>query len=260
VSFAGRAAIVTGAAQGLGLACAEALAREGAAVLMADFNGPKVEEASRRLAASGARAKAVRCDVSVGAEVAAMAGAAMDAFGRIDILVNNAGGSGSAPANDIEQVTDAIWADVIGRNLTGTFLCCRAVVPHMKAARYGRIVNFSSGLARGTGRPQGTAGAVLPYTAAKAGILGLTTVLAKTLAPWNITVNAVVPGFVLTEPGARVRDWFDALPEDGRKALLSRNPTGRAGKPEEVAGAVLYLASEAAGFVSGVALDVSGAA
>jgi NAD(P)-dependent dehydrogenase (short-subunit alcohol dehydrogenase family) len=258
VSFEGRAAIVTGAAQGLGLACAEMLAREGAAILMCDYNGAKVEEAARRLAAEGLRVAARRVDVTVESDARAMAQAALAAFGRIDILVNNAGGSGSVTANDIEDVTEAVWDDVVDRNLKGPYLCCRAVVPHMKAARYGRIVNFSSGLAKGVGRPTGTAGAVLPYASAKAGVLGLTAMLAKALAPWNITVNAVLPGFVLTEPGARVRDWFDALPEAARAALVSRNPTGRAGRAEEVASAVRYLASEDASFVNGVALDVSG--
>jgi 3-oxoacyl-[acyl-carrier protein] reductase len=101
---------------------------------------------------------------------------------------------------------------------------------------------------------------VLPYASSKAGVLGLTYTLAKMLGPWNITVNAVVPGFVLTEPGARVRDWYDGLPEAAKSALTSRNPTGRAGSAAEVASAVLYLASEEASFVSGVALDVAGAA
>ena len=260
MGFSGRAAIVTGAAQGLGLACAEALARAGAAVLLADFNGDKAKAAADRLADEGLKVAGIRADVTAAGEVAAMVSAALDSFGRLDILVNNAGGSGSVTANDIEDVTETIWDDVVDRNLKGPYLCCRAAVPHMKAARYGRIVNFSSGLAKGVGRPTGTAGAVLPYAASKAGVLGLTTMLGKALAPWNITVNAVLPGFVLTEPGARVRDWFDSLPEEGRKALVSRNPTGRAGRAEEVASAVLYLASEEASFVNGVALDVSGAA
>jgi 3-oxoacyl-[acyl-carrier protein] reductase len=101
---------------------------------------------------------------------------------------------------------------------------------------------------------------VLPYAASKAGVLGLTYMLAKALAQWNITVNAVLPGFVLTEKGARVRDWYDKLSPEGQKALVARNPSGRAGTPEEVASAVVFLASEEASFVNGVALDVSGAA
>jgi len=260
VSVQGRAAIVTGAAQGLGLACAEALARGGAQVLVADYNGDKAKQAASRLAKEGLKVQAAHADVTSAKDVSAMVGAALGAFGQIDILVNNAGGSGSVTANDIEDVTEAVWDDVVDRNLKGPYLCCRAVVPHMKARKYGRIVNFSSGLAKGVGRPTGTAGAVLPYAASKAGVLGLTYMLAKALAPWNITVNAVLPGFVLTEPGARVRDWYDSLPETARTALVARNPTGRAGRAEEVASAVVYLASEQASFVSGVALDVAGAA
>jgi NAD(P)-dependent dehydrogenase (short-subunit alcohol dehydrogenase family) len=255
LSFAQRAAIVTGAAQGLGLACAEALAKTGANVLMADYDGDKVKVAA---AALGTVAK--RTDVTSEKDVQAMVATALDRFGRIDILVNNAGGSGSVTATDIEEVTEAIWDDVIDRNLKGPYLCCRAVAPHMKSRKYGRIVNFSSGLAKGVGRPTGTAGAVLPYAASKAGVLGLTYMLAKSLAPWNITVNAVLPGFVLTEKGARVRDWYETLPPEAQKALVSRNPSGRAGTPEEVASAVVFLASEEASFVNGVALDVSGAA
>ena len=227
---------------------------------MSDYDGDKVAEAAKRLAGEGLRVVALRADVTREADASAMAKATLDTFGRIDVLVNNAGGSGSVTANDIEDVTEAVWDDVVDRNLKGPYLCCRAVVPHMKTAKYGRIVNFSSGLAKGVGRPTGTAGAVLPYASAKAGVLGLTYMLAKALAPWNITVNAVLPGFVLTEPGARVRDWFDSLPPAAREALISRNPTGRAGRAEDIAEAVRYLASEAAGFVNGVALDVSGGA
>jgi NAD(P)-dependent dehydrogenase (short-subunit alcohol dehydrogenase family) len=260
VSVKGRAAIVTGAAQGIGLACAELLARDGAEVLMSDYNGEKLKAAASRLSKQGLKVEAARADVTSAKDVAAMVGAGLGAFGHVDILVNNAGGSGSVTATDIEDVTEAVWDDVVARNLKGPYLCCRAIVPHMKARKYGRIINFSSGLAKGVGRPTGTAGAVLPYAASKGGVLSLTYMLAKALGPFNITVNAVLPGFVLTEPGARVRDWYDSLPEAAKTALTSRNPSGRAGTAAEVASAVLYLASDEASFVSGVALDVAGAA
>jgi NAD(P)-dependent dehydrogenase (short-subunit alcohol dehydrogenase family) len=250
-----RVALVTGAAQGIGLATAERFAAEGAKLVMADLNGAKVKAAAGKLAAIG-----VEADLGTAAGAQAAVAKAIGAHGALDILVNNAGGSGRVTATEIESVTDEIWDQVIGLNLRSTFLCCRAAIPHMKSRGYGRIVNLSSGIARGTGRPTGTAGAVLPYAAAKAGVLGLTFTLAKMVAASNITVNAVVPGFVLTEPGARVRDWFENLTPEARAALISRTSMGRAGTAAEVVAAILFLASEEASLVSGAALDVTGAA
>jgi NAD(P)-dependent dehydrogenase (short-subunit alcohol dehydrogenase family) len=259
VRLAGRAAIVTGAAQGIGFAIAERFAAEGAELVMADRNGPKLRAAAARIGAGG-RVVEAAVDVTDSAQVEAMVQAALGAFGRVDILVNNAGGSGTVNANAIESVTDEVWDQVIALNLKSAFLCCRAVMPHMQARSYGRIVNVSSGIARGTGRPTGTAGAVLPYAAAKAGVLGLTYTLAKMVAASNVTVNAIVPGFVLTEPGAKVRQWFDGLAPEAQSALLGRTVMGRAGEGGEIAAAALFLASEEASFVSGAALDVAGAA
>jgi len=256
----GRSAIITGAAQGIGLATAERCAAEGAKLVLADANGAKLREAAKRLRDGGAPVLEAQADVTSAADVAAMIEAALGEYGAIDILVNNAGGSGRANASEIEAVTDQIWDDVIALNLRSTFLCCRAAVPHMKQRGYGRIVNLSSGIARGTGRVTGTAGAVLPYASAKAGILGLTFTLAKMVAQSGITVNAVVPGFVLTEPGARVRNWFDGLPAEAQKALVGRTSMGRAGEPAEIANAIVFLASAEASFVSGTALEISGAA
>jgi len=250
-----RVALVTGAAQGIGLAVAERFAAEGAKVVLADLNGPKVHAAAARLACLGFEG-----DLSTTAGAQGAVGKAIESHGALDILVNNAGGSGRANATEIEAVTDEIWDQVVALNLKSAFLCCRAAIPHMKTRAYGRIVNVSSGIARGTGRVTGTAGAVLPYASAKAGVLGLTMTLAKLVAASNITVNAVVPGFVLTEPGARVRDWFDGLPAPTQKALLERSSRGKAGTAAEVAAAILFLASEEAALVSGAALDVTGAA
>jgi NAD(P)-dependent dehydrogenase (short-subunit alcohol dehydrogenase family) len=256
----GRTAIVTGAAQGIGLATAERCAAEGARLVLADANGAKLRAAAKKLRDAGATVLETAADVTSSSAVTAMVDEALQRYGAIDILVNNAGGSGRATATEIEAVSDEIWDDVIALNLKSTFLCCRAVIPQMKQRRYGRIVNLSSGIARGTGRVTGTAGAVLPYASAKAGVLGLTFTLAKMVAQSGITVNAVVPGFVLTEPGARVRDWFDRLPADAKTALLSRTSMGRAGEPAEIANAIVFLASAEASFVSGTAIEVSGAA
>jgi 3-oxoacyl-[acyl-carrier protein] reductase len=254
-----RTAIVTGAAQGLGLAFAARFFAEGATVVLADVNAAKLTAVAERLDPSGKRARAVPANVAKAADVKTMVETAVEAFGRVDILVNNAGGAGDILANDIEDTTEQMWDEVLGINLKGTFLCSKAVTPHMKRQKYGRIVNISSALAKGVGRPQGTNGAILPYASSKAGILGFTYLLAKQLAPWNITVNAVMPGFMLTEEGTRVRAWFDGLSEPARAGLLSRNSMGRPGKPEELASMVLFLASEEASYVSGSAHEVHGA-
>ncbi|MGH7267045.1 MAG: SDR family NAD(P)-dependent oxidoreductase, partial [Candidatus Rokuibacteriota bacterium] len=142
--------------------------------------------------------------VTAAAQVEAMVATAMTKLGRVDILVNNAGGSGTVGVADIEETSEELWDRVVDTNLKGTFLCSRAVAPGMKAQRYGRIVNLSSVAARGSFGPLLTVGARLPYAAAKAGVQGLTYQLARDLGPWSITVNVVVPGFTLTEPGARV--------------------------------------------------------
>ncbi|MFM9972726.1 MAG: SDR family NAD(P)-dependent oxidoreductase [Burkholderiales bacterium] len=255
----GRVAIVTGAAQGIGLAIATRFTAEGAKVVMVDRNGDKVIAAAANLASTGANVLAVPTDLTSTAEVKTMVRAALDAYGQIDILVNNAGGSGAVTANEIETVNDDVWMAVIDANLNAAFRCCREVVPHMRDRQYGRIVNISSGIAKGVGPATGTAGAVLPYASAKAGILGLTFTLAKMVAASNITVNAIVPGFVLTEPGAKVREWFDKLPPQAQTALTTRTARGRVGEASEIASAVLFLASEEASYVSGAALDVSGA-
>ncbi len=260
LSFTDKVALVTGAAQGIGLATAERLAAGGASLVLVDLNEEKVEQAAARLRESGVKALALAGDVSATGVADAMVARTVAEYGHVDILVNNAGGSGRAKAFDIEEITDEIWHSLIALNLNSTFMFCRAVMPHMKARGWGRIVNVSSGIARGNGKPQATAGAVLPYASAKAGVLGLTYTLAKMVAASNITVNAVVPGFVLTEPGARVRDWYDTLTPEARAALLSRTSMGRPGSGDEIASAIVFLASEEASFVSGTALDVTGAA
>ena len=254
----GRAAIVTGAAQGIGLATAEALAAAGARVLMTDVQAEKVQAAARRIGSGDGSCLGVAVDVSRRADVDAMVRTALDAFGRIDILVNNAGGSGEVGIADIEETSEEVWDRIIGANLKGAFLCCRAVVPTMKAQRYGRIVNLSSPTARGSFGPLRTSGARVPYAAAKAGVEGLTYQLAKDLGPFNITVNVVVPGFTLTEPGARVHWQFAELTEEDQRALIGAIPLGRAAAPRDIAWAIQFLTADESSYISGATIAVTG--
>jgi len=255
-----RHAIVTGAAQGLGLAIARTLAEAGARVALSDVQEEKAHAAARGLPGPSGRHLAIRADVTSSDQVAAMADAARRAFGRVDILVNNAGGSGTLPVADIEETSEELWDRIVDTNRKGAFLCCRALVPSMKAQRYGRIVNLSSVAARGSFGPLLTVGARLPYCAAKAGVQGLTYQLARDLGPWNITVNVVAPGFTLTEPGARVHGQFAELSESERRLLVGPIPAGRPGQPADIAWAVRFLTSDDSGYVSGATLEVSGAA
>jgi 3-oxoacyl-[acyl-carrier protein] reductase len=246
----GRSAIVTGAAQGIGLAIARRLAEAGARVMLADVNGAKAGAAAAALREAGGDVRAAETDVASSASVARLVAAAVEAFGTVDILVNNAGGSGQVGIADIEDVTDEIWDAVVNVNLRGAFYCSRAVAPLMKANGHGRIVNMSSVLARGAAGPVTTVGARLPYSASKSGVEGLTRQLAKDLAPFEITVNAIVPGLVMTEPGARMHERFTQLDPDlqarVRAAFNERPATG-----DDVAAMVLYLASDETSRVTG---------
>jgi NAD(P)-dependent dehydrogenase (short-subunit alcohol dehydrogenase family) len=254
----GRACIVTGAAQGLGLAVANKLVSDGASVLLADVQEGKARALADRLKASGAQVISIGVDVSSAAQVQAMAELARDCFGRIDVLVNAAGGSGHVGVADIESLSEELWDSVIDSNLKGTFLCCRAVVAGMKAQRYGRIVNFSSLVINGVTGPLGTVGARIAYAAAKSGLHGFSNQLSKDLVNYNITVNTVVPGFILTEPGARVRERFEMLSLEQQNAMLQGLPNRTTAQPGDVATTISFLASEEAGQISGQAIAVGG--
>jgi len=231
----GQVALVTGASQGIGLAIAEMLAAAGADIVLNHFGATAeiVGQASRSVRESGRRVLAVEADVASRAEVAAMVKRAVEEFGRIDVLVNNAG---IAPECPLQDLTDEIWDRVLSVNLKAQFLVCQAVVPHMRAAGYGRIVNIAS--------EQGLIGAVdmSAYCASKAGIFGLTKALARELAPSGILVNCIAPGPVDTTLLAD----RDRTPE-----LASRIPLGRIGRPDEIAFAVLFLASPQTSWTTG---------
>lgn len=250
----GKVALVTGASQGIGRAIALALAGEGADIVVNGRNEVLIAETVGAIHQLGRRAIGARADISDAGQVAAMAEQALAAFGRIDILVNNAGGTqGVAPAAHIDELTEADWDRVMDLNLKAPFLCCRALVGYMRAQKRGRIINISSTAGRSNTRMVvGT----LPYVAAKAGLLGFTRQLAKELAPYNITVNAVAPGAIAgTAQGERT--WRQRS-EEAQRASLASIPLGRRGAPEEVAGAVVFLASDDASYITGATIDVNG--
>lgn len=244
-NLAGKVALVTGGNAGLGLAMARGLAEAGADVVIADRNADNSTDAKAELAHSGRKVLALTVDVTDPAAVTAMIDAALKQFGRIDILVNNAGISLSGPPQEM-PLTD--WQKVIDVNLTAPFLCAQAVYPAMKAAGGGKIINIASVLA-----VLGAGGAA-NYAASKGGILQLTRSLAVAWAADNIQVNAILPGWIDTDLTRRAKEIRTELHD----RVLARTPAGRWGCPDDLAGAAVFLASAASGFVQGAALTVDG--
>jgi NAD(P)-dependent dehydrogenase (short-subunit alcohol dehydrogenase family) len=210
------------------------------------------------LTARGCKVLGAAADVTQAAQVEHLVQQGLTAFGQCDILVNNAGGSGNIGIDQIEDVTEELWDAIVDANLKSAYLCCRAVVPFMKRRQQGSIINFSSMSAHGAFGPRGTSAVRLPYAGAKAGIVGFTSQLAKDLGPCGIRVNAVMPGFILTQPDARVAQRYEVLSVEEQAAMLQPIPLGRPGRPEEVAAVVLFLASDAASYVSGATIEVTG--
>jgi len=241
-SLKDRVALVTGASQGIGRATSLALAQAGARVAAAARNADKLAEVVAEIAAAGGEGMAVKMDVADGEQVKSGFRQVIDKFGRLDILVNNAAITRDGLAVRMKQ---GDWDAVLRTNLTGAHLCAQQAMAVMMRARYGRIINVTSVVAE-TGNP-GQAN----YVAAKAGLIGLTRALALEIASRNITVNAVAPGFI-------VSPMTDVLPQDVKDALLARVPLGRMGCDTEVAAAVVFLASEEAGYITGHVLDVNG--
>jgi 3-oxoacyl-[acyl-carrier protein] reductase len=243
MNFEGKTALVTGGSRGLGRAVCLELAKGGANVVLCYAgNEAAAQETVREIEALGAKALAIRCDVSDAAQVDALVKAAVETFGRIDILVNNAG---ITRDNLLMRMSEADFDAVISTNLKGTFLCMKAVSRLMLKQRYGRIVNLSSVVGL-----RGNAGQV-NYAASKAGVVGMTKSLAKELASRGVTVNAVAPGFIET-------DMTAALTDAARAAAQGSIPMNRLGAPEDVAKAAAFLASDDAAYITGQVLAVDG--
>jgi NAD(P)-dependent dehydrogenase (short-subunit alcohol dehydrogenase family) len=239
-SLAGRTAIVTGAATGIGQAIATRLAEAGATVAVVDMNLSGAQQAAAALPNGSF---AVEANVADAASVSKAVDAVLKQAGRIDILVNNAGIAG--PAAYIWEQTDEDWQRNIAVNLTGVFNFCRAVVPHMRSRSYGRIVNIAS-IAGKEGNPR-----MVPYSATKAGVIGLTKSLGKELATDGICVNAVSPAVIQTQ-------ILDQLTPEQVAYMTDRIPMKRTGKPEEIAYVVHFLASSECSFVTAQCYDASG--
>ncbi len=237
-----RIALVTGASQGIGRACALRLAKEGATVALAARNEEKLKETAAEIAASGGVSEVFPLDISNGESIQTTAKAALTRFGKIDILVNNAG---ITRDNLLLRMKRADWDEVISTNLTGTFLLTQALMGSMIRARYGRIINISSVVGR-----MGQAGQA-NYAASKAGLIGFTKSLARELASRSVTANVVAPGYIESPMTA-------VLDEKQRQSILSHIPIGRIGTDAEVAHAVAFLASDEAGYITGHILDVNG--
>lgn len=246
-----RVAIVTGGTKGMGRAIARKFAEEGCDIVVTSRHVEEAQKVAKEIEKLGRQSLGLKADISKSTEVNDMVAQTIKKFKKIDILVNNAGGV-DVKGGDTTDATEADWDHILDVNLKGCFLCCMAVVPYMKKQKYGKIINLSS---MGAVHP---AVSVLHYHAAKAGVLGLTINLAFELAPQNIYVNAIVPGPIetpfwdnLQKPGPARDKFFAAL-------CKKEVPLGRMGKPEDIAGPALFLASSLSDYVTGQIIYAAG--
>jgi 3-oxoacyl-[acyl-carrier protein] reductase len=242
LKLAGKVALVTGAAQGIGKAVALLLARNGADIVVSDINLEKAEETAKEVQALGRKALATKVDVATLGDVEKMVESILAQFGKVDILVNNAG---IARDKLILRMSEEDWDAVLDINLKGTFNCTKAVVRHMSKQKSGKIVNIASVVGEMGNAGQGN------YAASKAGVIGFTKTIAREFAQRGINVNAIAPGYIETP-------MTDALPDKVKEELKRLIPMDRLGKPEDVAEAVLFLVSESANYITGQVLNVNG--
>jgi 3-oxoacyl-[acyl-carrier protein] reductase len=247
-SLAGRVAIITGAGQGLGRAFAKAFAAAGAVAVIAEQRAERGEAVAAEITQAGGQARAIRTDVADPVSLEQMVSVVQDAYGRIDILINNAAIFSTLEMRPFEQIPLAEWEQVLRVNVTGPFLCCRAVLPLMRRAKWGRIINMASGAVT-LGRPN-----YLHYITSKAALEGMTRSMARELGPDGITVNAILPGATFTEIERKT-----VTPEQKAK-IIGLQCIPRAEVPEDLVGTVLFLASDASAFLSGQSLTVDGGA
>jgi 3-oxoacyl-[acyl-carrier protein] reductase len=238
----GRVALVTGASQGIGQACALALARQGASLALAARNQQKLEEVAAQIAAAGGKAAIFEMDVAEEGQIKSGIKSALAHFGRVDILVNNAG---ITRDQLVMRMKRADWDAVLNTNLTSAYLCTQQVIGSMLRQRWGRIINITSVFGQ-----MGQAGQA-NYASSKAGLIGLTMALAREVASRNITCNAVAPGFIETSMTA-------GLSEEFKQTAVKMIPLGRVGTADDVASAVCFLASDEASYITGHVLNVNG--
>jgi 3-oxoacyl-[acyl-carrier protein] reductase len=251
IRFDNRTAIVTGAAHGFGRSIALAFAGLGARVVACDVLEGELEETGRIAREQETPLEVRVLDVGDRQAVHAAISQILEASGHVDILVNNAGGVMGQVGRPLEEVSEAEWRAIVAVNLDGAFYCSQAVAPAMKAARYGRIINISSGAGLGVSLT-----GIQAYASSKAGQIGLTRQLAHELGPWGITVNNVAPGFVRSNPTTE-RQWL-AYGEQGQRQLVESIALKRLGSPQDMAHGVLFFASEYAGWITGQTLAIDG--